>query len=92
MAISPEGEIYPCVQIRKSAGNIRKETIEEIWKNGKIFKELRSKLLKDYKCWNCPLLNFCSPCIGLIEMETGSFNGCSNTNFTRASAIKALYE
>jgi len=92
MAISPDGEVYPCVQLRKSAGNIRAESLKNIWDKGKIFQRLRESRIKDYKCGSCPLLNYCSPCIGLIDMETGDINGCSETNKLRATIIKERYE
>lgn len=88
MAVSPDGEVYPCVQLRHSAGNIRERSIEDIWRDGEIFKRLRSYRIRDYKCGSCPLLNYCSPCIGLIDMETGDINGCSPTNKLRAEVIK----
>ena len=92
MAISPDGEVFPCVQLRKSAGNLREKPLKDIWKNGEIFNRLRKLRIKDYQCGNCPLLNYCSPCIGLIDMETGDINGCSETNKLRAIIIKEKNE
>jgi Fe-coproporphyrin III synthase len=51
--INPYGEVYPCDPIRKSMGNIKKQTLKEIWHNKNNIK-LR-KQIKNRKC-HCWLL------------------------------------
>jgi len=90
MAISPYGDVYPCVQLRLLAGNIREKSIVEIWKKSEVFKSLRGKRIKDYRCGSCPLLPYCSPCIGSIWLEKGDVNGCTEILRNRAVVLKEL--
>jgi radical SAM protein with 4Fe4S-binding SPASM domain len=62
--VSFDGNVYPCPYIRSiSAGNIREDSLQEIWKNKKVFAPLRQfdqKKIKG-KCGNCPYhLTACS--------------------------------
>ncbi len=90
MAISPYGEVFPCVQLRMLAGNIKERPISLIWKESSIFKFLRERRLKDYLCGGCPLLNYCNPCIGAIWLEKGKINSCSEALRNRAMVMREL--
>ncbi len=90
MAISPYGEVFPCVQLRLMAGNVREEPVKDIWMNSDVFGFLRKRRLKDYLCGGCPLVRYCAPCIGAIWLEKGSVDGCTDALRNRARILKEL--
>ncbi len=90
MAISPYGEVFPCVQLRIKAGNIMEKDIADIWNNAEIFKFLRGRRLKDYNCGSCPLVDFCFPCIGSIWLERRTMDGCTEGLKNRAEVLREL--
>lgn len=51
--ISSSGEVYPCGYMPISAGNIRKDDIESIWKNSELFNNLRHLENLKGKCLKC---------------------------------------
>ncbi len=42
LTIDPFGEVFPCVQWRRSMGNIRSSSIHEIWNNSSALDEVRT--------------------------------------------------
>ncbi|MCX7957432.1 MAG: radical SAM protein [Deltaproteobacteria bacterium] len=64
--IAPDGKVYPCVEWDELIGDLRKESLIEIWKNSSALKRIRGLRIKDYKkCCSCKYLNYCSICPGL---------------------------
>jgi radical SAM protein with 4Fe4S-binding SPASM domain len=51
---NPDGDVLPCcvADHRKPMGNLREQTIEEIW-NDEEYKSMRQKMLKGEECSNC---------------------------------------
>jgi len=41
IAIDPFGEVYPCVQFRRSAGNLHDQSIIDIWRGSPLLEETR---------------------------------------------------
>lgn len=54
MYVNPDGNVLPCcvAEYDKHLGNVRENTIEEIWNNDK-YKTLRSNMLEGKKCAEC---------------------------------------
>ena len=72
-AISSSGDIFPCVLLREKLGNIRDESIEQIWhRNSSPFlAELRNLDESDFKeCILCDYIDICPRCIGISYMES----------------------
>ena len=62
LALEPNGDIYPCVFLRKKIGNILKDDFEELWRTNKVLEELRNRdLLKD-ECSTCRYKYICGGC------------------------------
>lgn len=59
--ISPKGDVQPCAYLNKVAGNVREIPFSDIWKNSKIFNELRT-LNYGGSCGNCKYKNSCGGC------------------------------
>jgi len=88
LAISPCGDIYPCVQIRWKAGNLRKESFAGIWESSPVLRKIRMMSLKDLsECMSCALFDSCSHCPGVSFLETGDFLGCSPLARSQASVM-----
>ena len=72
--ISPYGDVYPCIQIRESAGNVIENDFRSIWVKSASLNRLRRLRVKDLKgCAGCTYLDRCSYCPGIAFWESGSF-------------------
>ena len=75
-AISPFGDVYPCLIWRRSIGNVREKCIKDIW-HGTIdpyLSDIRdSKREESVECFACPSRNNCRRCPGMAFSETGDF-------------------
>jgi radical SAM protein with 4Fe4S-binding SPASM domain len=74
--ISPYGDVLPCVQMPIPAGNLRRQSFEEIWLGSKAMKRVRAvreSQLPD--CSSCSIRQFCERCPGLAHMEGGDLLG-----------------
>jgi len=66
LAISPDGKVYPCVQIRRQAGDLRKKKFAEIWRKSPVLQEIRKMTMARVpECLSCRYLGFCSLCPGM---------------------------
>ncbi|WP_238881679.1 putative heme d1 biosynthesis radical SAM protein NirJ2 [Clostridium sp. YIM B02551] len=59
--ISPIGDVQPCAYLNMPIGNVRKNKFSEIWRDNKIFKELRTLEYKG-KCGVCKHKKACGGC------------------------------
>ncbi len=72
--IKPNGDVWPCPFFELNTGNAVKTPIDKIWKDSKIFNNLRNreKLLKG-KCSNCDFNSICGGCRGRAFELTGDY-------------------
>ncbi len=78
VCIGPTGEVYPCVALQISAGQLRRKTFSEIWRTGGILNELRSVTKRDaHECVHCRYLPYCMRCPGMAYVEDGDWRGPS---------------
>jgi radical SAM protein with 4Fe4S-binding SPASM domain len=74
LAIDPYGNIYPCVQWRRSAGNIMEvEDLRALWLHSPVLEEVRRIAMEIPKTTlkSCESGEFCSFCPGVAEVQTG---------------------
>jgi radical SAM protein with 4Fe4S-binding SPASM domain len=74
--ISPYGDVLPCVQLPKAAGNLRRQRFAEIWYRSPALEEVRS--VRDTQlpvCSHCEIRKYCERCPGLALMEGGDLLG-----------------
>ncbi len=91
LAISPSGDVYPCVQIRWSAGNLKREKFSAIWATSPVLLGLRALSVRDFAdCAACGLFDDCSPCPGVAALETGNLLGCSPLARRHATVSRAV--
>jgi len=74
MAISPTGEVYPCEGMQISAGNIRKKALVDIWQKSPVLNRIRALKEEHFlECYRCSLRKYCFKCMGLANLEKGSY-------------------
>ena len=73
-SILANGDVIPCPFVRIKAGNIHEESLEKIWFESKLFKEIRNR--KKYEiCGNCKYLSYCGGCRKSAYQGTNKING-----------------
>lgn len=74
VAISPAGDVFPCVALRQKVGNVRVESFAQIWNHAPYLHWLRGLTLKDfYECASCDVRASCVLCPGETLAEEGDF-------------------
>jgi radical SAM protein with 4Fe4S-binding SPASM domain len=63
LTISYDGEVYPCPKLPLSVGNVREQSIAEIWQGNETLAALRAREFKG-RCGECELVNLCGGCRG----------------------------
>lgn len=76
--ISPYGVVYPCIELRIPAGDLRKQPFADIWGSGPILTEVRERHvwrnLSD--CRTCVLERYCEGrCAGIAWKDHGDLYG-----------------
>ena len=61
-AISPEGKVQPCVFMPLVVGNLKTETLEDIWLNSPVLKDLRDREKLKGRCSKCEYKYVCGGC------------------------------
>lgn len=71
--ISHVGQVQPCGYLEVEAGNVREQSFGDIWKNSRVFNDLRD--LKKYggKCGRCEYIRSCGGCRARAYENTGSY-------------------
>jgi len=78
--ISPQGIVYPCLQLLYPLGNLKNQSFRNIWHKSKKAKRLRKYSTKDCKeCLKCSNIKACRRCPGIALLETGKITGKSKT-------------
>ncbi len=83
--ISPEGDVLPCAPATNiKLGNLRNESLEEIWTNHKLFNLIRNRNKVQGSCGNCKFRGVRGGCrvtaYGDIGNWLGSDTSCPFNN------------
>lgn len=76
--ISPYGIVYPCVELRIPAGDLRRQCFAEIWAEAPILRQLQARHTTGNlpECRVCPINAYCEGrCAGLAWKEHGDLYG-----------------
>ncbi len=60
--VSHRGEVFPCGYLPIEAGNMRRQSFQDIWHSSPLFADLRDPDLLGGKCGACEFLKVCSGC------------------------------
>lgn len=71
--ISNRGDVYPCGYLPITAGNVRATPFEIIWRNSKLFANLRDPGLLTGKCGLCEYKYICEGCRARAYAVTGDY-------------------
>lgn len=78
--ITPSGEVLPCTLMRKSVGNVRRDSLKMIWHDrpDPFLLALRDFREEDAEsCCRCPERAKCERCPGVTFLETGNISTAS---------------
>lgn len=90
-AISPWGDIYPCLQYKVNCGNLKRTKFSSIWNNSKILTKIRKIVPSDLvECYNCKDNIYCMRCFGIAHLEDGDFFGKSIFSCMQAEVLKKI--
>ncbi len=71
--ISHIGEVYPCGYLEALAGNVREEPFQIIWKESKVFQDLRDVDNYQGKCGFCEYRRVCGGCRARAYAKTNNY-------------------
>jgi AdoMet-dependent heme synthase len=73
-SLRPDSDVYPCTFLPITVGNIRKQSLHDIWYNSKILQDLRDRKthLKG-ECGKCEFRESCGGCRGRAYTCTGDY-------------------
>lgn len=90
IAISPYGDVFPCIGLKEPAGNLREGSLEDII-NSPVLPIIRAtKLSELWTCKNCNLSAYCRRCPGLAVLEGGDYTGPSPEDCKMARVWKRI--
>jgi len=68
--VSHAGEVFPCGYLPVSAGNIKQQSMADIWNHAPVFARLRDDHLLEGKCGCCEFKKVCMGCRARAFYET----------------------
>ena len=88
--ITPDGEVYPCIILPISLGNVSEKSFTEIWYGERSieFREQEKKL--EETCRICEKNLMCSRCHAVAFLETKKWTGKSESLCERAAVMVEL--
>jgi radical SAM protein with 4Fe4S-binding SPASM domain len=89
-SIDPYGNVTACLQTRAKAGNLRENTLRDIWENSPVWKEYKLTLGDLPICRTCELRNLCVRCHGLAQFEDGDLRAPAMVNCREALARRQV--
>jgi radical SAM protein with 4Fe4S-binding SPASM domain len=90
LVIDPYGDVFPCVQTRIVAGNVREQSLQTIWQSETLCNLARLTLNELPVCRTCELRNLCVRCHGLAQVEDGDLRGPASVNCREALARRQV--
>ncbi len=71
--IDVDGNVLPCSYFPLAAGNIRQNSMKEIWENSTLFKELRDFSSYKGRCGACEYIRICGGCRARAYAVSGDY-------------------
>jgi len=72
LQISANGDVHPCMLLQVKIGNVRQQSLTQIWDNSPILAQLRERSLLEGECGQCVYRDRCAGCRGRAYEETGN--------------------
>ena len=88
LSVQPNGTVIPCLAFGISLGDLRRQSLRDIWQ-GEPLSAWRGKKRKDCSdCVACEIQSHCSFCPGISLIDTGHFLN-KNPNDCRVAKVRA---
>ncbi len=71
--VSHTGQAQPCGYLEVDCGQLKEQSFNDIWRNSKIFSELRNLNLYEGKCGRCEFLKVCGGCRARAYEASGNY-------------------
>lgn len=86
-----DGSIAPCAFFPTAGGNVKTESIQDIWRDSPLFQEVRYKQFASMtKCGTCDVQSTCHPCMAYGLVEENDLGGCNTGSKQYATARAQL--
>jgi AdoMet-dependent heme synthase len=72
-SLRPNGDVYPCTFLPIKVGNIREQSLSEIWRKSPVLNTLRQRQNLKGKCGGCEYRETCGGCRGRAYACTGDY-------------------
>jgi radical SAM protein with 4Fe4S-binding SPASM domain len=93
LGIGSSGDIYPCIGAPIHSGNIRENSLKNIWNDSKELNKIREIEREDFKeCVKCDVKEFCTRSSGSMFINTGNYLGCEDIIYKQAELRKKYYK
>lgn len=78
LTIMPDGTVTPCRRLPIPVGNVRTDSLREIWVSSEVLNSLRTRTLYQGKCGDCSRWASCRGCraIAFATSGTGGMDAC----------------
>lgn len=91
LTIGADGGIYPCPAFTLHGGNVKEQSVQDIWYGSELLNDVRKTKNKDLtKCGSCDLKEGCGPCQAYAYIENGDRLDC-NTSSKAGAKAKVLW-
>ena len=92
--ISSTGNIYPCVSLQVNLGNIRHNSLIDIWENNKELHMWQKIKNRDFLGFGeNTYCKYCMGiCAGLAQLENGKYNKCPKSSCYKAKAREKAHK
>ena len=71
--VGPEGDVSPCVMLPLVVGNIRRDSLRDIWLNSPVLQQLRHREAVKGRCHSCSFRDKCGGCRAVAYSYTGDY-------------------
>jgi len=80
ITILPNGDVIPCMLLQVKVGNVKEQSLADIWQNSDVLNNLRDRNKLKGVCGDCEHKTSCAGCRGRAFEETGDYlaqdSGC----------------
>lgn len=71
LTLLPDGTIMPCRRLNVPIGNVRKDSLREVWVSSEVLQQLRNKEIYKGKCGICRRWATCRGCRAIAYAHSG---------------------
>ncbi|HNW82578.1 MAG TPA: radical SAM protein [bacterium] len=96
VSLNPAGTVFPCLELRIPAGNIKNNRFSDIWNDSDVLKRIRQVKFKDLiDCPECELKSLCNRCAGSafkeqLKIIEHSANDCKHAKLKQEILLQSL--